>query len=101
MLRTAARGIASLTVKVAVALILVALADRVWTRDVGRPPVVRPARPTSVVVSFETGDVSLEAVGALPLDGIAARAVASRSARILVVGYANDRDAIQENLELA
>ncbi len=87
--------------KAAIALAVVVLVDRACDDGDRRPSLVSDTRPTSATVTFDRGDVSLEADATTALDVLAARAMTSRTARILVVGFANERDTLQDNLDLA
>jgi len=54
---------------------------------------------SSAIVHFERNDVATDALE--PLDAIVDRAWSDEAARVLIVGYANERSSLLENLELA
>ena len=87
--------------KVGVALVVVVLAARACDGGAPGPSLVSDTRPTSATVTFDRGDASLEMDATTALNTLASRAMTSRTARILVVGFANERDVIQDNLDLA
>ena len=87
--------------KAAIALAVVVVVDRACGDGDRRPSLVSDTRPTSATVTFDRGDVSLEADATAALDVLAARARTSLTARVLVIGFANERDTLQANLDLA
>ncbi len=100
-MRRSIRCVSSVVVKAVVGLAIVVIVHRWYEGDIKLDAVVRDVRPTSAVVTFERGDVSLEPHGSDALDALAERAMTNLSLRILIVGFANERGALQENLDLA